>query len=107
MSEVRAHFCTEVARLCSGMLSPRKYGLNWFMPALASSSVGSEGISELDGTTWWSRAVKKPVKIERMSVERMEGPHEVDGIAARTAEPGRERVLVPQLDATSSPPHLV
>jgi hypothetical protein len=35
MSEVRAHFCTDVARRCSGTLWPRKYGLNWFMPAIA------------------------------------------------------------------------
>src|SRR4029453_19619458 len=59
MSEVRVHFWTLVARRKSGLTSPRKYGLNWFMPALASSRVGSLGISGLEGTSRWLRSTKK------------------------------------------------
>jgi hypothetical protein len=49
MSTVRTHFCTDIARDIGGTDSPVKYGVNWFMPAIVSSSVGSGGIRELDG----------------------------------------------------------
>jgi hypothetical protein len=51
MSLVRAHFWMLTARGRSGVASPRKYGLNWTMPATVSSSVGSLGISDDDGQT--------------------------------------------------------
>src|SRR6266545_5364438 len=45
------HFCVFATRLYGGFSVPRKYGLNWFMPALAKSSVGSScGTTGLDGT---------------------------------------------------------
>src|SRR6266540_1053001 len=71
MSPVRAHFCTLVARLNSGTASPRKYGLNWFMPALASSRLASAGISELEGTRRCPRSTKKSVNRRRISIEFM------------------------------------
>src|SRR5262245_9200214 len=40
------HFCVFATRTCGGFSVPRKYGLNWFIPALANKSVGS-----LSGTT--------------------------------------------------------
>ncbi len=40
-----------VARGNGGSWSPRKYGLNWFMPALVRSSVGSFGIRDEEGTS--------------------------------------------------------
>src|SRR5688500_17644503 len=42
------------------------YGLNWFIPALVSSSVGSCGMRPLEGTTRWSRAAKKSRKTRRI-----------------------------------------
>src|SRR5437588_2106136 len=45
------HFWVFATRLYGGLSVPRKYGLNWFMPALANSSVGSlSGTTGLDGT---------------------------------------------------------
>src|SRR5262245_44917668 len=45
------HFCVLATRLTGGFSVPRKYGLNWFMPALAKSSVGSScGTTGDDGT---------------------------------------------------------
>src|SRR5215204_3118237 len=41
------------------------------MPALASSRVGSLGISGLDGTSRWSRSTKKSVNRRRIWVEFM------------------------------------
>src|SRR4051812_15188928 len=45
------HFCVLATRGTGGFSVPRKYGLNWFMPALANSNVGSpSGTTGLDGT---------------------------------------------------------
>src|SRR5207248_7638362 len=45
------HFWVFATRVYAGLSVPRKYGLNWFMPALANSSVGSlSGTTGLDGT---------------------------------------------------------
>src|SRR5919108_3838521 len=66
MSEVRNTFCTVAARGKAGFSRPNMYGLNWFMPALVRSSVGSFGISEEDGTTLCPRSSKKPRKTLRM-----------------------------------------
>ncbi len=43
MSFARKHFWTLVARRYGGTACPRKYGMNWFIPALASSSPDSGG----------------------------------------------------------------
>src|SRR5436190_21762327 len=42
------------------------YGLNWFIPALVRSSVGSFGISEDEGTILCPRSSKKRRKTFRM-----------------------------------------
>src|SRR5260370_27422695 len=48
------HFCVSAALLYGGFSVPRKYGLNWFMPALVNSSVGSSrGTTGDDGTNVW------------------------------------------------------
>src|SRR5262249_59454939 len=45
------HFCVFATRSHGGFAVPRKYGLNWFIPALAKSSVGSScGTTGDDGT---------------------------------------------------------
>ena len=38
---------------------PRKTGLNWSIPAIVSSTVGSSGTSEELGRILWPRAAKK------------------------------------------------
>src|SRR5437763_14534981 len=62
MSPVRTHFCTLVARGYGGGTSPRKYGLNWTMPALTNRRVGSSRISEALGTLVWPLLSKWLVK---------------------------------------------
>src|SRR5213078_1201712 len=48
------HFCEFATRLYAGVWVPRKIGLNWFMPALVNSSVGSsQGTTLDDGTAVW------------------------------------------------------
>ena len=43
-----------LAKLLFGSTVPRKIGLNWFIPALANSSVGSLwGTTLLEGTWVW------------------------------------------------------
>ncbi len=58
MSVVRTHFWAEVARVKSEASSPRKYGLNWTMPAVVSSRVGSSGMREELSTTRCPRPAK-------------------------------------------------
>lgn len=53
ISNVRTHFCTDVARTKGGLTSPRKYGLNGTIPALTKSRFGSSAIKDADGTTVW------------------------------------------------------
>ena len=46
---------------------PRNTSLNWFMPALVNSSVGSSpGITGLEATTWWPLLSKKLRKVARI-----------------------------------------
>jgi hypothetical protein len=67
MSTVRADFCTEVARRNDGSACPRKYGMNWFMPAFASSSpVSGDGIRDDDRTRVCPRSSKKRRKRSRI-----------------------------------------
>ena len=55
MSDVRNAFCEDVRRLLGGSAWPAKYGLNWTMPAMVSSIVGSPtGISDELATRRWS-----------------------------------------------------
>src|SRR5207249_6919381 len=67
----RMHFCVLATRLYGGFSVPRKYGLNWFIPALAKSSVGSScGTTGDDGTNWWPCFLqKKSMNCWRISVE--------------------------------------
>src|SRR5436190_23962754 len=45
------HFCVLATRTYGGFSRPRKIGLNWFIPALVNSRVGSScGTTGLDGT---------------------------------------------------------
>src|SRR5262249_6351735 len=55
------HFCVSTARRYGRVPVPRNTSLNWFMPALANSSVGSSrGTTGLDGTIVWPcRLMKK------------------------------------------------
>src|SRR5262249_29509237 len=54
------HFCMFAARLYSRVSVPRKIGLNWFMPALLNSSVGSSSGTTLDdGTNVWPCFLQK------------------------------------------------
>src|SRR5688500_7217773 len=48
------HFCVLATRVQGAFSVPRKYGLNWFIPALVNSSVGSScGTTGDDGTNVW------------------------------------------------------
>src|SRR5689334_15580265 len=45
------HFCVFAARVYDRFSNPKKIGLNWFIPALVNSSVGSScGTTGDDGT---------------------------------------------------------
>src|SRR6185369_12319781 len=74
-----------------GRLSkPRKTSLNWFIPALVKSSVGSSpGTTGLDGTTVWPFDAKKLRNVERMSAAF------TDGFRRRRSTPsGRKGVRI-------------
>jgi hypothetical protein len=50
----RTQRCAVTARWYGRFSWPRNTSLNWFMPALVKSSVGSlPGTSELEATGWW------------------------------------------------------
>jgi hypothetical protein len=59
MSVVRKAFWAVVARGYGGSCCPRKYGLNWTIPAVVRRRLGSFGIREEDGTRVWSFSSKK------------------------------------------------
>src|SRR3982751_3939400 len=62
------HFCEVAARTYARLSKPRKTSLNWFIPALVKSSVGSSpGTTGLDGTTVWPFEAKKLRNVERIS----------------------------------------
>ncbi len=55
----RTHFCELVARVKVVLALPVKKSLNWFIPALVNSSVGSFcGTSDALGDSWWPRSAK-------------------------------------------------
>jgi hypothetical protein len=66
MSVVRKAFWTLAARGWGGSCWPRKYGLNWTIPAVVSSRLGSPGISDEEGTTRWSRSSKNETNLFRI-----------------------------------------
>src|SRR5260221_7754019 len=65
----RTHFCAEVALSYSRFSSPRKTSLNWFIPALVKSRVGSPcGTSEELRTRRWPLPSKKRTKVSCISL---------------------------------------
>src|SRR5205809_3050204 len=65
------HFWVFATRGTGGFSVPRKYGLNWFIPAFAKSKVGSfSGTTGLDATKVWPCFLqKKSMNCWRISVE--------------------------------------
>ena len=54
------HFCAVAARVYGRLSKPRNTSLNWFIPALVNSSVGSSpGTTGELATTWWPLDSKK------------------------------------------------
>src|SRR5262245_22889045 len=80
------HFCVFATRLYCGFSSPRKYGLNWFIPALAKSNVLSlSGTTGEDGTKWCPCFLqKKSMNCWRISLDEGMG---YSGVA-RDSGPG-------------------
>src|SRR5207244_693035 len=67
MSLARKHFCELAALGHGGSACPRKYGMNWFIPALVSSRPDSGGgISDELGTRRCPRSSKKRRNVSRM-----------------------------------------
>src|SRR5215204_1676846 len=67
------HFCVLTARVYGRFSCPRKIGLNWFIPALVNSSVGSScgTTGELGTNVWPCRATKKSMNCWRIWAEVM------------------------------------
>src|SRR4051794_20271145 len=65
------HFCVFAARVYDRFSSPRKIGLNWFIPALVNSSVGSScgTTGELGTNVWPCFCTKKSMKAWRICAE--------------------------------------
>src|SRR5438067_8753119 len=65
------HFCVFAARTYGRFSIPRKIGLNWFIPALVNSSVGSScgTTGELGTNVCPCRVRKKSMNWERISLE--------------------------------------
>ena len=55
MSLVRTHFWVVVAQGTLRSSWPMNTGLNWSMPAMVSSTVGSSGTREEEGRRAWPR----------------------------------------------------
>src|SRR3970040_1577846 len=93
MSLVRKHFWTVVRRGWGGFAWPMKYGLNWTMPALVNSRVGSPGGTRgAPDMRRWPRSSKKRRKDSRISsgftavfdsAWRIRGNYSVGGWQAR------------------------
>jgi hypothetical protein len=66
------HFCEVVARVYARFSFPRNRSLNWFIPALVKSRVGSSpGTSEeLAAIAWpcFSKYFRKELRISRESI---------------------------------------
>src|SRR5690606_21996494 len=66
----RTHFWQVTARVYGRGSSPRKVRLNWTIPALVNSRVGSSlGSSDDEGTWVWPRDVKKSRNRRRISAD--------------------------------------
>src|SRR5690606_31688439 len=63
----RRQRCTSTARRWRGFSAPRNTSLNWTIPELVNSRVGSlAGTSDAEGTTAWPRAAKNSRKSLRI-----------------------------------------
>src|SRR5687767_14961023 len=67
------HFCVLTTRFHAARCWPRKYGLNWFMPAFVNSSVGSScgTTGELGTNVCPCRCTKKSMNCRRISSDVM------------------------------------
>src|SRR5262245_27400610 len=66
------HFCAVAAREYGRLSKPRNTSLNWFIPALVNSSVGSSpGTTGELATTWWPLDSKNFRNVERISAAFM------------------------------------
>src|SRR4051794_23164700 len=65
------HFCVFAARVYDRFSSPRKIGLNWFIPALVNSNVGSScgTTGELGTNVCPCFSTKKSMNCWRISAE--------------------------------------
>src|SRR5437016_1137083 len=63
------HFCVSATRggFQGGLRSPKKIGMNWFIPAFVKSRLGASGSSEDDGTIVCLFSPKKSRKLWRIS----------------------------------------
>src|SRR3954467_6617959 len=69
MSPVRRHFWQLVARVNSSLTLPRKWSLNWFMPAGVNRTLGSQrGTSTSLGLRVWPLDSKKARYFSRISL---------------------------------------
>src|SRR6476660_7079056 len=69
MSQVRRHFWQVVARVNSSLTLPRKWSLNWFMPAGVNRTDGSQrGTRTSLGLRVWPLASKKARYFSRISL---------------------------------------
>src|SRR4029450_1928972 len=94
------HFCAVAARVYGRLSKPRNASLNWFIPALVKSSVGSSpGTSDELGTMVCPWRWKYSRKLRRMSLERMSLCSVlIDGLSApvsaeRCGDPGGGEAL--------------
>src|SRR6185436_626077 len=70
----RMHFCAVAARTYGRLSKPRNTSLNWFIPALVNSSVGSSpGTTGLEATTVWPFDSKNFRKVWRISAAFIRG----------------------------------
>ena len=68
MSLVRITFCAVTARGNGASACPRKYGMNWFIPAFVSRSPeAGGGISDEDRTRACPRSSKKRRNVSRIA----------------------------------------
>src|SRR6185295_1261747 len=97
------HFCDVAARTYGRLSKPRKTSLNWFIPALVKSSVGSSpGTTGLDGTTVCPFDAKKLRNVERMSAA-FTGRLSAAACGASGRKGERISAWVPRLSGTSAP----
>src|SRR5436305_10818164 len=75
------HFCVLATRGHGAFSWPRKYGLNWFIPAFVKSSVGSScgTTGELGTNVWPCFWTKKSMNCWRISWEVIAGASSGDG----------------------------